>query len=149
MANPERLEILSQGVEPWNRWREENPDTQPDLDGARLFAEDFSGAADYVAECDVTARRGYVTRPHIHQRSFREKALRAYRQQCALCRLRHAELLCGAHIIPASEEGPPIVRNGLALCKLGPWRLVNSRRERRRALLREGSIERQREGYEV
>lgn len=77
--------------------------------------------AGYVAEYDVTARREYVTaivRRRVHQRSFREKVLRAYRQQCALCRLRHEELLDAAHIVPDSEEWPPIVRNGMALCKL-------------------------------
>ncbi len=31
MANPEHLKILKQGVEVWNKWREENPDIQPDL----------------------------------------------------------------------------------------------------------------------
>ncbi len=75
----------------------------------------------YVAESDVTARREYVTaivRRRVHQRSFREKVLRAYRQQCALCRLRHEELLDAAHIVPDSEEGPPTVSNGMALCKL-------------------------------
>jgi len=83
--------------------------------------------ADRIA--DVTAldardegRRQYVTgefRRRLHQRSFRERVLRAYRQQCALCRLRHVELLDAAHIIPDSEEGgEPRVPNGLALCKL-------------------------------
>lgn len=79
------------------------------------------GVVEYVAEYDVTARREYVTalvRRRVHQRSFREKVLRAYQQQCALCRLRHDELLDAAHIISDSEEGPPVVRNGLALCKL-------------------------------
>jgi hypothetical protein len=33
MANPEHLAILKQGVEVWNRWREENPDVDPDLTG--------------------------------------------------------------------------------------------------------------------
>lgn len=77
--------------------------------------------AGLVAEYDVTSRREYVTalvRRRVHQRSFREKVLQAYRQQCALCRLRHEELLDAAHIIPHSEEGPPVVCNGLALCKL-------------------------------
>ncbi|MBL1138351.1 MAG: toll/interleukin-1 receptor domain-containing protein [Chloroflexi bacterium] len=36
MANEEHLEILRQGVEVWNRWREENPNIQPDLIGAEL-----------------------------------------------------------------------------------------------------------------
>jgi putative restriction endonuclease len=45
--------------------------------------------------------------------------LQAYREQCALCRLRHEELLDAAHIIPDTEpEGEPVVSNGIALCKL-------------------------------
>ena len=67
-------------------------------------------------------RRAYITatvRQRVHQRSFRERVLRAYREQCALCRLRHAELLDAAHIIPDGEPGgDPIVPNGLSLCKL-------------------------------
>jgi uncharacterized protein YjbI with pentapeptide repeats len=31
MANQEHLDILKQGVEVWNRWREEHPDVDPDL----------------------------------------------------------------------------------------------------------------------
>lgn len=66
-------------------------------------------------------RRRYVTREfqiRLHQRSFRERVLRAYRSQCALCRLKHHELLDAAHIVPDSEAGLPQVPNGLALCKL-------------------------------
>lgn len=37
MANEEHLEILKQGVDVWNRWREENPDIKPDLRKADLF----------------------------------------------------------------------------------------------------------------
>lgn len=68
------------------------------------------------------ARRQYLTaevRVRLHQRSFRERVLEAYHSQCALCRLRHRELLDAAHIIPdVHPEGMPMVRNGLALCKL-------------------------------
>lgn len=67
-------------------------------------------------------RRAYVTatvRMRLHQRVFRERVLEAYRTQCALCRLRHKELLDAAHILPDSApEGEPVVSNGLALCKL-------------------------------
>jgi putative restriction endonuclease len=67
-------------------------------------------------------RRAYITatvRQRVHQRSFRERVLQAYREQCALCRLRHEELLDAAHIIPDAEpEGEPRVSNGIALCKL-------------------------------
>lgn len=67
-------------------------------------------------------RRSYAAvqvRVRLHQRSFRERVLSAYRRQCAFCRLRHEELLDAAHIVPDSEPlGEPIVTNGLALCAL-------------------------------
>ncbi len=43
MANPEHLRILKQGVEVWNRWREENPKISPDLSGTELRSRDFRG----------------------------------------------------------------------------------------------------------
>jgi hypothetical protein len=36
MANDEHLKILKQGLEAWNRWRDENDSTQPNLSGAVL-----------------------------------------------------------------------------------------------------------------
>ena len=36
-GNPEHLAILEQGVEAWNKWRDENPLDWPDLRGANLF----------------------------------------------------------------------------------------------------------------
>ncbi|NLN65515.1 MAG: HNH endonuclease [Clostridiaceae bacterium] len=68
------------------------------------------------------AIRRYITssvKERLHQKSFRERVLLAYRQQCAFCRLKHAQLLDAAHIIPDGEElGDPIVTNGLSLCKI-------------------------------
>lgn len=79
-----------------------------------------TGAA-LVAESEAL-RRTYITtaaRRRLHQHAFRERVLHAYKSQCALCRLRHAELLDAAHIIPDSElDGEPVVANGLSLCKL-------------------------------
>lgn len=67
-------------------------------------------------------RRRHVTaevRVRLYQRSFRERVLDAYQEQCACCRLRHLELLDAAHIVPDSEpDGKPIVTNGISLCKL-------------------------------
>lgn len=64
----------------------------------------------------------YMTRMikiRLHQKRFREKVLYAYKSQCALCRLKHSELLDAAHIIPDGEpESKPTVDNGLSLCKL-------------------------------
>jgi putative restriction endonuclease len=67
-------------------------------------------------------RRAYVTRliqHRLHQLMFRQQVLRAYRESCSVCRLRHVELLDAAHILPDTDpRGDPIVPNGLALCKL-------------------------------
>ena len=70
----------------------------------------------------LEARRAYVTvetQQRVHQRGFRERVLRAYQEQCAVCRLHHEELLEAAHILSDKHpKGVPIVPNGLALCKL-------------------------------
>jgi putative restriction endonuclease len=86
--------------------------------------EDYLAPANERAIGDdkVVARRSYVTatvKVRLHQRSFRERVIAAYRSQCSLCRLRHEELLDAAHIIPDNlPEGEPDVSNGIALCKL-------------------------------
>ena len=92
------------------------------MDDAAVLDINVSAAAVAVSyEHGGDERRRYVTRElqvRLHQRSFRERVLRAYRSQCAVCRLRHHELLDAAHIVPDSEAGAPRVPNGLALCKL-------------------------------
>jgi putative restriction endonuclease len=60
-----------------------------------------------------------LTRQRLHQVAFRERVLRAYRNTCAMCRLRHGALLDAAHILPDGHpRGEPTVPNGLSLCKL-------------------------------
>ena len=67
-------------------------------------------------------RKLYITtmvKVRLHQQAFREKVLYAYKSQCALCQLKHSELLDAAHIIPNGEpESKSTVDNGLSLCKL-------------------------------
>jgi putative restriction endonuclease len=67
-------------------------------------------------------RKAYITREvkqRLHQRRFRSLVITAYRSQCAICRLRHAELLDAAHILPDRDErGNPEVPNGLSLCRI-------------------------------
>lgn len=76
----------------------------------------------WAAEDGSDARRRYITsavKVRLHQRLFRERVLAAYREQCALCRLRHVALLEAAHITPDSDpNGEPVVANGVSLCKL-------------------------------
>ena len=43
MANPEHLEILKQGVEVWNQWRNENPDVVPSLRHADFQGKELDG----------------------------------------------------------------------------------------------------------
>lgn len=82
-------------------------------------------AADRVSEgisAATDGRRRYITQitqRRLHQEAFRWRVLKAYRDCCAVCRLRHQELLDAAHILPDGHpKGVPIIPNGLALCKL-------------------------------
>lgn len=60
-----------------------------------------------------------LVRQRLHQADFRGRVIAAYETRCAICRLRHGELLDAAHIIPDREEaGLPAVSNGLSLCKI-------------------------------
>jgi len=99
-----------------------------DNPGALMFtvAVDDRGLAQAVAtaidDAEIDIRRRYVTRQvaqRLHQVAFRQRVLRAYREHCAICHLRHEELLEAAHILPDGHpRGQPVVSNGLALCKL-------------------------------
>lgn len=90
-------------------------------DALPAFEYSESNIVRQVAEVS-DARHAYLTstvKVRLHQRSFREKVLDAYKSQCAFCRLRHRELLDAAHIIPDNlPEGRSTVDNGLSLCKL-------------------------------
>jgi hypothetical protein len=44
MANQEHLDILAKGVGEWNAWREQQPDSRPDLSGANLSGAELRGA---------------------------------------------------------------------------------------------------------
>ena len=60
-----------------------------------------------------------IVRRRLHQPEFRGRVMRAYNTQCAICLLKHGELLDAAHIMPDSHElGVPAVSNGIALCKI-------------------------------
>jgi putative restriction endonuclease len=60
-----------------------------------------------------------ITRRRLHQAMFRGMVVRAYDVRCAVCRLRHGDLLDAAHITADSQEaGLALVTNGLSLCKI-------------------------------
>ena len=59
------------------------------------------------------------TKQRLHQPVFRATVLRAYGTRCAVCALRHGQLLDAAHIVPDSNaRGVASVRNGMAMCKI-------------------------------
>jgi putative restriction endonuclease len=84
------------------------------LDGQfKMFADPLQLGVDERkwAERTVMAR--------VHQPLFRAKVMTAYTETCAICELKHIELLDAAHIIPDSHErGFAEIQNGLALCKI-------------------------------
>lgn len=59
------------------------------------------------------------TRVRLHQAAFRGRVVPAYRDQCAICRLKELRLLDAAHIVGDVEvTGEPTVQNGLSLCAI-------------------------------
>jgi putative restriction endonuclease len=73
-------------------------------------------------DSETDGRRRYITRQvqqRLHQEGFRQRVMAAYLAHCAVCRLRHEELLEAAHILPDGHpQGHPVIPNGLSLCKL-------------------------------
>ena len=63
--------------------------------------------------------RTAAVKQRLHQEQFRVLVLDAYREQCAMCRLKHVPLLDAAHIVAdADPRGVAAVTNGLSLCKI-------------------------------
>ena len=59
-----------------------------------------------------------LTERRLHQRIFRTIVMRAYKDQCSICRLAHAPLLDAAHIVGDADGGEPVVTNGVSMCKI-------------------------------
>lgn len=77
------------------------------------------GAFDRIEEPATRRYLARLTIERLHQPLFRTRVLRAYENSCAICRLRHSDLLDAAHIVPDGQPGgEPVVPNGLSLCKL-------------------------------
>lgn len=101
-------------------------DEVPDQLAFRVEIDDVRFAMEHqpagVAEAQEDGRRRYVTTVacrRIHQEGFRARVLSAYSGSCAVCLLRHSELLDAAHILSdRHEKGLPLVSNGLSLCKI-------------------------------
>jgi putative restriction endonuclease len=80
--------------------------------------ENLRYLADKTPTSDTRDYAERLTKLRLHQPVFRARVLRAYDQSCAICRLRHVDLLDAAHILSDADGGQPVVPNGLSLCKI-------------------------------
>ncbi|MDE0249607.1 MAG: HNH endonuclease [Gammaproteobacteria bacterium] len=94
-------------------------------DAATLKARITFGIPDQVRSTGqlTTSERRYalrVVKQRLHQSSFREAVIAAYKGRCALSGLPEQWLLDAAHIISDGNEqmGQPVVSNGLPLSKI-------------------------------
>jgi putative restriction endonuclease len=85
------------------------------VDEAMVVLAENSGSVSTIQRKYAQA----IVKRRLHQPEFRGRVMRAYNTKCAICLLRHGELLDAAHIMPdAHELGVPAVSNGIALCKI-------------------------------
>ncbi len=79
----------------------------------RFFGDPLHMTADERRYAERTVRE------RLHQPVFRARVMHAYTTTCAVCSLKHADLLDAAHIIADTDvNGLARVTNGLALCKI-------------------------------
>ena len=90
------------------------------LNSSLTFGNPFQSEIEVPAN---TGERRYairMVRERLHQNTFREAVLHAYRGRCAITGLPETQLLDAAHIISDGDEamGQPVVPNGLSLSKI-------------------------------
>ena len=95
-------------------------DTQIELaiGSASLQVAEDAKEEEYVLPAAPLQRQYAVkeVKQRLHQASFRNQLLVAYKERCAMSKLPEPRLLHAAHIIPdAEQEGHPSVTNGLLL----------------------------------
>ncbi len=111
MANPEHLAILKQGVEAWNRWREENPYTLPNLFSAYMRERDLQGI--HLQHVDL--RRADFTGTNLTGADLTEANLRG--TVFSKANLAEANLL-GANMVGTRLDDAKLSRTNLGRAKL-------------------------------
>jgi len=91
-------------------------------DAGSLKARIAFSAEEGASVPETAAERRYALREvkqRLHQATFREAVITAYRGRCALSGLREPILLDAAHIMEDKHEklGQPVVQNGIPLAK--------------------------------
>ena len=117
MANKEHLDVLKQGVEIWNQWRQKHPEIQPDFDEANL-EETHLGKADLSG---ASFRRAYLFRTLLDESKLYDSNLqgadlhsasliKANLSRAAL----HRAYLHGANLDEANLTGADLVLTDLS-----------------------------------
>lgn len=69
-----------------------------------------------LAEVSADRRRALrKTAAWVRDQNFRRRVCHVYRSRCAMCGLQ-ANLVQASHIVAVCDEGPDLLRNGVALC---------------------------------
>lgn len=111
MANEEQLEILKQGVDVWNQWREENPDEAIDLTEADI-------SETYLLKANLHSAR--LTRTNLRESDLREADLNradlrgANLRRVNLCRANLSE----ANLLEANLTRADLRRSNLSKANL-------------------------------
>lgn len=127
MANPEQLEILKQGVEVWNKWREENPDdkvdlSKADLSSANLFRANLREAD--LSEADLTG--AFLPDADLFRANLSDAKL--FRAELSVAKLFRTNLtradlskadLTGAYLLEANLSNAKLFRANLSGANLG------------------------------
>lgn len=114
MATPEHLEILKQGVQVWNRWRQENPQIRPNLRKANFRKKDLR----HVNFSDANLRRSDLRGADLSQANMRRVDLR--RANLSAATLREADLTSAILIETTLERA---VLNGCYVYGVSAWNL--------------------------
>jgi hypothetical protein len=117
MANPEHVDILKEGVRPWNKWREENPGILPDLKRANLAHQDLS----YADFSKANLVEAHLTSSNLMQADFNHANLR--KAALSWSNLYEANLcnaiLSGAFLMEANFKSANLSRANLTRANLG------------------------------
>jgi hypothetical protein len=121
MANKEHLAILKQGVEVWNKWRRENPNVRPSLEGANLSRTKLSGANLRFSILNIAdLSDADLSETNLGNAKLREANL--YRADLQLANLHGADLkfanLSDANLANASLRGCNLSNADLSLSNL-------------------------------
>jgi uncharacterized protein YjbI with pentapeptide repeats len=149
VADDAHLKIIRQGVEAWNQWREDNPETRPDLRRADLTDENLAGAnltwaslsktnlADaYLVDSDLTAAdltRANLAEANLTRTNLTEaKLIAAYLpevdlSEAKLIRANAARAtLTSAYLYGANLNGATLVEAELAEANLTKAQLTGA-----------------------